>query len=294
MKKISIYVSLMLCGVVSFAQEASTTAPAATEKAAPADDFKSKNGFTIRPEAGEFGLGFNAVPFLNYLGNALNGANNNNVAAGSRFVNSDNVIYGKYMLDAKTAIRARVRITDNITTNRNLVVEDGQLDPEVKVEDMMKTNTNGVTLGAGYEKRRGQGRLQGVYGGEALFFTGKTSTQYEYGNAMEKSNINPTTTNFGGNIVDASNRVLSVNNGRNFGLGANAFAGLEYFVAPKVALGAEFNWGITYFKGGSAETVTESFTTEVETKTNENKGVTTFGLDTGAAAGGAISVMFYF
>jgi len=69
----------------------------------------SKKGFPILPESGDFSLGISAVPFLEYAGNAFNGATNNN-SPGFYFTQEHPLmITGKYMLDENTAIRGIFR-----------------------------------------------------------------------------------------------------------------------------------------------------------------------------------------
>ena len=60
------------------------------------------------PEAGNWVIGFGAAPVINYIGNMFNGSTGNSL--GSDFVNSDNVLFGKYYKDATTAYRGSLRI----------------------------------------------------------------------------------------------------------------------------------------------------------------------------------------
>ena len=71
------------------------------------------------------------------------------------------------------------------------------------VEDKQTVNSNFIGLGAGLEKRRGNGRLQGIYGADALIWSQGGKSKYEYGNALSASgtvvvaNNGATTTDFG-------------------------------------------------------------------------------------------------
>jgi len=69
MKKISLMVLVALLAVTSI----------------NAQDLKGKNGQPILPEAGDIGLGFNAIPLLNWFGNSFNGSTNNNNAGTNKF-----------------------------------------------------------------------------------------------------------------------------------------------------------------------------------------------------------------
>ena len=75
-----------------------------------------------------------------------------------------------------------------------------------KVEDSRKDGYTNVTIGAGMEIRRGNGRLQGFYGAELMFMMGSTKTTYTYGNAYDFTNL-PSQTHG----TDGSSDVLEVN-----------------------------------------------------------------------------------
>lgn len=257
------------------------------------EELLSKKGHEIRPVSGDIGLGFNAIPMFNYVGNMFNNTVGDTVNA--TFVNNDNVIYGKYFTQSDMAIRARVRLRDIYTTERNLVVKQEQLDPNVKVEDMRVTNDQKFQFSVGVEKRRGKGRVTGIYGAELFLTTDKITMDYTYGNAMTEPYIIPlSTTNFiTGATAKTSNRILSFNSGRMWTYGVLGFIGVEYAFAPKMAVTAEFNWGLGYSVAGSSETVNEKYTNKTEKETLNTSGRKVFTMDTGNN-GGAIALLFYF
>jgi len=76
------------------------------------EQIKNKNGVDIMPVAGEFGLGFNAVPVFNYVGDVFGFTGNNTEMGSDKFVDyfSMNTIFGKYMLTESTAIRGHFRL----------------------------------------------------------------------------------------------------------------------------------------------------------------------------------------
>lgn len=115
---------------------------------------KTKNGTTVLPEAGEFSIGIDAVPVLNYFGNLFNEAGNN-AAVGYQQANT---ITGTYMKTANLAYRGKLRIGFNNST-----------------VDSVETKGTNLTLGAGVMKYRGKGRLQGYYGAEAGISTSSGS-----------------------------------------------------------------------------------------------------------------------
>ena len=50
---------------------------------------------------------------------------------------------------------------------------------------------------------------------------------------------------------------MSQSSGTVFGLGARGFAGVEYFIAPKISIAAEFGWAVALNFIGSGEVATE-------------------------------------
>ena len=267
------------------------------------EQMTNKNGVNILPEAGQFAIGFDALPFLRFAGNMFNGNTNNGVAAAfPNFGGSGNggTLYGKYFLSETMAIRGRVGLFQSTVQTVNRVMLDGQAVPQnnIEVEDEMITNNFNFELGGGIEFRRGKGRLMGVYGGEMFVSMNTFNRSYTYGNALTADNQRPTTSNFGtGNIVNPGHRVISSISPNSFGVGARGFAGVEYFFAPQISIGAEFNLGIAYTGTNRSAVVTEEWddtNAAVLEITDLNAGtLTNFGVATGVW-GGAINLMFHF
>ena len=115
---------------------------------------KTKNGTPVLPEAGEFSIGIDAVPVLNYFGNLFNQAGNN-AAVGYQQANT---ITGTYMKTANLAYRGKLRIGLNNSS-----------------VDSVDTQSTNLTVGGGIMKYRGKGRLQGYYGAEAGISTSSSS-----------------------------------------------------------------------------------------------------------------------
>jgi hypothetical protein len=105
----------------------------------------TKNGTNVLPEAGEFSIGIDAVPVLNYFGNFFNNSGNT-AAVGFQ---QAGVITGSYMKTANTSYRGKLAI--NFATS---------------TVDSTETQSSGVNVGAGILKYRGKTRLQGYYGAE--------------------------------------------------------------------------------------------------------------------------------
>lgn len=168
-----------------------------TSVASAQETMENKNGQEILPQAGDIGLGVNAVPILNFVGNTFNGNTNNTYIGSNKFVSNlgNNVIFGKYMLSSTTALRAHLRVGISSFSNRNYVYDDTKNDPDSLVTDYVRINNSQYILGAGYEMRRGFGRLRGFYGAEAFLGYGRLNQRtYQYGNAFGALNAAPTST----------------------------------------------------------------------------------------------------
>ena len=254
----------------------------------------SKKGFPILPEAGEYMIGIDATPFFSYMGNMFNG-NTTNSAPNFGFTATNPLsLYGKYMVDENTAYRGIVRLGYTNFKNKSYIVEDDQplpIDNDKKVEDFHTNSQTHITLGAGIEKRRGSGRLQGIYGGQLLFNINTYKDSYEYGNAFSTTNTTPSRTNFGNN----AGWVTYDKGGTNFGIGLQGFVGVEYFFAPKLSVSGEFYYGFQFSNTGDGTVETESWdytNNVVKLSTTETAGYRFFGFDN--AVTGAINFNFYF
>jgi hypothetical protein len=264
------------------------------------DILTNKNGKTILPEKGEIGLGFSAIPVFSFVGNMFNGNTNNNSMANNKFTSmfNDNAIFGKYMLDNKSAIRAHFRINVDNSRLTNFEINDSQNSPDSMTTDVMKQKSRLFVIGGGYEKRRGNGRVQGIYGGEAVFMYGKSTSSYEYGNQFGILNQAPTSTTDFINSQSSSQgmRNSSASSGNTFGFGLRPFVGVEYFVAPKISLGAEFGWSLMFSSTGNGtmdKEYYESASGNVLYKTVNEGGRSNLSLDTDNL-NGAIYLIFYF
>lgn len=250
MKRLILLFFALICFVAVQAQETTTTSEEPVV-------LKSKKGINILPEAGEWGLGVSANPFLNYTGNFFNGTNGGNTSPAFTYVsNPANTIglFGKYMIDANTAYRVRFNVGVGTQIDK-AVINKNEAAPDVNfpafTEDFRKTSNQTILLAAGYEKRRGKSRVQGVYGGEVVLGYTGTKQTYEYGNAMSIDFNAPTTNNFGGNILGGSaaattSRVVEQKTGATYYAGVRGFIGVEYFIGPRVSIGGEFGYSVAF------------------------------------------------
>lgn len=113
-------------------------------------------------------------------------------------------------------------------------------------EDWQKTNTQQIVIAAGYEKRQGKSRVQGIYGGEVIFGLSGSSQTYQYGNPISQDFNAPITNNFGNNILAGNSTAATSRKVEEGFVGARGFIGVEYFVGPKISIGAEFGYSFLF------------------------------------------------
>src|SRR5690606_16934597 len=234
MKKRLLFVAAAFAATATFAQ----------------DGLTSKKGEAYLPEAGDWAIGIDANPLLNYVGNMANQGNNTGVLRAGWFGGvPEGTIYGKMFKDEKTAYRAMVRIGFGSSKSGqvvNLFSDSIAMSQNNTTEYVNETKNSGrqITLGFGLEKRRGNTRIQGLYGAQALIGFGGSSTEYTYGLGMSNSSVET----INGTAINAgygAERDLKIDNGSTFFFGLQGFIGVEWFFAPKVSLGAEYSWGLS-------------------------------------------------
>jgi hypothetical protein len=298
MKKVFLLFSACALTATSFAQE-------------PAKEvMKSKRGYVILPQAGDIALGFDAIPVLDFALNAADIMNAGESAEHPGFVSGfNNIIVGKYFLKDNMAIRGRFGINTLKTTTKNYGLDPlapaGQVPENILISTNKLSEENTYFLAGGIEKRRGHNRLQGFYGGEVLlgFNSGSEKNTYEI-------EFNQAAFDAGYMAEFGNSRVLSAKDGIAVTFGIRGFIGVEYFVAPKISIGAEFGWGlgiITTPRGkvetenwgiepGSSATTASAYTEETEGP--ESSRDFKFSVDDGASdvlgTSGALSINFHF
>lgn len=287
---------------------------------------KNKQGETILPEAGDWAIGIDATPFLNYFGNFI-GSNGLNAAPTWDFLNTRQGITGKYFVSETMAYRASIRIGMTSTSGSEMVADrlysvipvyPGTLPAEVKNKWRQGATNIGVT--GGIEWRRGHGRLQGFYGGEFGIGISSSSETYTYGNALTQAASTATVSNVDVDPADAMlsganittdpfgnvARATKIKNGTQFGIGARGFIGAEYFVLPKLSVGGEFGCSLGFLTAGKKSTEMESeettlvpFSQLTSTFTVEEKNPSYFGMDnenmnTMFGPTGSLKITFHF
>jgi hypothetical protein len=271
MKKLAFLIALSLGGELVVAQ-----------------DLTSKKGEPYLPEAGDYAISFDATPFLTYFGNMFSRDTLKNGAPYMQWTNSNYmVVNGKYFKDAKTAYRVSVRLGFGSSKQVGEIADATQTTvptypnlPNQK-EDDVKFKHHNIGIGLGIEKRKGKTRLQGYYGADLWIWESGQSVHYDYGNTLAATGTTPVsvdpsnTTNFGSNPVLTSinptltgnlvkdtygnnARITNATLGQTFGMGVRAFIGAEYFIFPKISIGAEYGYGLGFSITGNSSYSTES------------------------------------
>ncbi|MGB3869013.1 MAG: hypothetical protein WA937_06055 [Flavobacteriales bacterium] len=278
MKKTVLITAALFAGSVTFAQTGEIT---------------SNRGENWLSQDGDWGLTFNANPVLNYAGNLFNGNTSNDIGGGLTFLSNDMVIRGKKLIDANTAYRGQVRIGFGSNKETVLVGDvTSTTTPQAQVDDVKKVGYMNIDLGAGLEKRVGSTRVVGVYGAMFNVGFGSGKTTYEYGNSLSATNTGHT------NTFGQGAGVTEMKNGGTFHIGLNAFAGIEWFCAPKISLSGEYTWGLNMSSTGHTSTTVESWdaanNTTTSTSTDGGTKRNNFSIDTGVSGSAMLGINFYF
>lgn len=305
MKKITLFAVMICVNAALIAQEVESYS------------FKSKNGHEVLPQEGNWAIGVSATSFLQYVGNMASGATTTNNAPTFGNGNGPSVLngqhnlggaafLGKYMLSSKTAVRVRFLANAYSETRREYVAKNSliinPLAPEF-AEDEYTRGVSNFAIGAGLEKRKGNGRLQGIYGAELFVGFLSENRTVSYGNAMNADFTSPNSFNFFGNINNLGgvnySRTTESNLGNTFYAGARGYVGVEYFVAPRISIGGEVGYSFAFAYNGEASRTDETFdpgslsAVKVETKLKRNNNLSTFGLGLDNLNAG-LNLFFYF
>ena len=232
----------------------------------------SKDGRPVLPQQGDWSIGLDPTRLIRVFG--------------FHFVSTSNALTGKYMKDSVTAYRIGIRAGFNNYTSKAFVTDRLAASNPVQTfpaavpqkENIWVRNTAVFGLTGGIEKRRGTGRLVGIYGIEGGFFIASSNDKFTYANPLNSSPLSPIIVDpaedamFNSSLGAANNidtvpqiqdvkgsaRIVTRNNGLAFSIGARAFIGAEFFFLPKMSLGGEFGWGMGFTTTGRSETIYES------------------------------------
>lgn len=221
-----------------------------------AQDLKSKKGENYLPEAGDWAISFNADGIFEYVGNSFNG-NTGNSAPSVDYIRN-NAFVGKKFITDKTAYR----VIANLGFNSNTVT-----DVDVLPGAIVETKNSGFDLAAGLGKewRRGNTRLQGFYGADALVTISSNTEKISAEDATDGSSLGST----------------EEKSGLGLGLGVQGFIGAEYFIFPKFAIGAQYTYRVGFDMQGKSEFTTSPAggpSTTVEGGKNSNFGIGNVGI----------------
>lgn len=256
---------------------------------------EKKDPATFKPEAGDFGLGIDALPYINFIGNIFGKTDKNTLNL------NEQTIYGKYFLTNTSAIRVSLS-TGFSKTNEYVYTNDDALRAEdpastAQVTDLLTSKDNNLAISLGYEIRKDKGRWTFLYGAQAIYAYGRYSDAYTYGNPMSEVNQQPSI-NLGYYNSNGA-RVISYDSGISSTIGLGGFVGLECFVAPKISIGADFTLNYNYTFASQSDGTYEQWngSQAYEFTTPVSPGDTGSSLETsqyGAGYGGKIAINFYF
>lgn len=189
------------------------------------------------PKAGDLGLSVSANPISQIISTS--------------YTQPLVSIAGKYMVSDKSALFLNVGWIYNYNHNNYYANDDAALylDPfsRAKVIDTREDQITGLNVSFGGERRIGKGKVQGVFGGGIMYAFSYYDIRYSYGNAITSINQQPSISD--DLYSDISNpdvpgvsyqRYLSeFNITPTHYIGLTGYAGVEWFVAPKVSVGAK-------------------------------------------------------
>lgn len=230
------------------------------------------------PKQGDFSLAFSLDPIATFVGNMFNGNLSNGLddLAGEPLLDGITgapmvSVMGTYMQTDQLAWKVNLGIGYTHKSNNEYVLDDAALflDPlsRVKVVDTHAYNRIQGSIALGAEYRVGKNLpVQGVFGAGLNYAFGEISYKYNYGNAITELNQIPTISEpslyeaVAGYMPNARPLNTQANNLIHM-VGAYASVGMEWFVAPKIALGANVNFGIYYEVNPSRATIYEGWNT---------------------------------
>lgn len=228
-------------------------------------NFKSKRGENMLPEKGDWAIGFNTDGVFRYLGNSFNGNVANNAPTVSFVKERENAFVGKYFTSDKSAYRvvfnfraeSQVEKRENTTPDPFTTTTTVPVTPTPnsqqtiidKFED--KESSTEFALGFGKEWRRGKTRLQGFYGADILLLVSSNSNSVNTFKETTEVTVTPASTE-----KTISDDTIDFKSGVGLGFGAEGFIGAEYFLFPKIAIGAQYTYSLrfTNVKGGTTTT----------------------------------------
>ena len=229
----------------------------------------TKKGVPVLPQKGDWAIGIDATPFFRYLGNIFTSTNNPYYPTFGFTAQQPGAIFGKYKVSENTTYRGSllIGVSSDVSRSRNATNPD-QVD---------KTTTSAISLGlvAGIEKNRQVfGRLAGIYGVQA----GVMKDPYNAGTYMGTLKFKD---------ASDSNNNYKRTGGNTYSILAGGFVGVEFYIAPRIALAGEFGYNIRLYVEGDRK-----FVPETGTETVQSYGG--MGVGFAPSQSGNLQLLFYF
>lgn len=248
------------------------------------------------PAKGDMSVGFSLDPVATFVGNMFaNGEGRVNALsnlAGDPMLSSQVADYlgrpmasimGTYMLTDQLGLKANIGFGYSVKKENKYSIDDAAAldDPwsTARVTDSYKQQSITGSIALGAEYRIGK-RLpvQGVFGAGVNYMFGEASYAYTYGNAITELNQTPSIAysswtgvpTFGSNQYMEARELSSKSSELIHMIGIYGSVGVEWFVAPKIALGANVNLALYYEVNPARATEYEGWnkiTEQVETYT---------------------------
>lgn len=262
--------------ILSIMLVAALAMPMFAEKLSP-EEVANADYSAWLPATGDFFIGFSVDPFANFIGQMFSngGATPNNYTRGQYEIGGQALlkapvvsIMGGYMLTDNLGLKANIGvIVDHRRTLFNVESDAAKFENPFShdlVQDEKIHGEYGGSFAVGVEYRVGQKRVQGVFGAGLVYAFQTNTTTYNYGNIMTEMNQVPTIAGdlgaTGDNVYGFNaepgvyaatrliNNAVSAAGQDNFWhrIGLYTTVGVEWFVAPKIALGLNVNLDLLY------------------------------------------------
>jgi len=274
----------------------------------PTKHKREKKEKLLLPEKEDWAIGVDIVPLFRSLGTIFWGEKNSMGFQGTPYFSGmpyPNVsVMAKYMILNHCALRLNLGVNILSTTKGFSIQDDAALfaNPlsEAIVTDYKKTDMYGLSIALGAEYRLGKKRVVGIFGGDLLFGYYAGSIKNTYANAMNGLNPVPTVYNPEEYFYSSTSpcmRPLYIKNPGAIAAGAQLSAGLEVFVAPKIALGGQVNLSYVFVYNRQTNRKAEGYNYSSEKVEKRNDIQTPDGwshkFDTNNL-GGSLYMIFYF
>ena len=234
----------------------------------------NKKGYSILPEKGDWVIGIDAVPFIDYIGNLALITADNEAPEFAFTAQRPGQLFGKYYLQDNKPLRIGLRLGITMKTDK----DGNPIDPEKT--DALKENSFNIGISAGIENHRTiQGRLQGFWG-----FEGGINKTPFVGNDYS-GNLVTGKVDFNDAETDAND--YTDEGGNTYEFFAKGLIGVEYYFAPKISLSGEFGIGLSYMN-----TTERKFIPDTGDEVIYDAGSSEFSIANSAS--GALVLLFHF